>query len=176
MTTGLGTPRGLALDVSAGKLYWADSSTDKIQRANLDGSDIEDLVTEGLLSPRGLALAWIPSADNQVPFLEPLADRTAATGDSLTLELTGSDPDGDALTYTATSGDEAVATVEASDSLVTLRLLAVGETAVTVTARDPSGLQATQNLHRHRAGLQRAPARRALALLERRAHRPHPAR
>ena len=142
MTTGLGTPRGLALDVSAGKLYWADSSTDKIQRANLDGSEIEDLVTEGLLSPRGLALARTAAGDNQAPELEPLADRTAATGDSLTLELTGSDPDGDALTYTASSGDEAVATAEAADSLVTLRLLAVGETAITVTARDPGGLQA----------------------------------
>ena len=144
VTTGLGTLRGLALDVSAGKLYWADSSTDKIQRANLDGSDTEDLVTEGLLSPRGLALARTLSTDNQAPALEPLADRTAAIGDSLTLALAGSDPDGDALTYTASSGDEAVATAEAADSLVTLRLLAVGETAVTVTARDPGGLQATR--------------------------------
>ena len=144
VTTGLGTPGGLALDAAAGKLYWADSRTDRIQRANLDGSEIEDLVTEGLLSPRGLALARTPSADNQAPELEPLADRTAATGDSLTLELTGSDPDGDALTYTAFSGDEGVATAEAADSLVTLHLLAVGETAVTVTARDPGGLEATR--------------------------------
>ena len=144
VTTGLGTPRGLALDVSAGKLYWADSSTDRIQRSNLDGSEVEDLVTEGLRSPRGLALARTLSTDNQAPALEPLADRTAAIGDSLTLALAGSDPDGDALTYTASSGDEAVATVETADSLVTLRLLAVGETAVTVTARDPGGLQATR--------------------------------
>ena len=144
VTTGLGTPRGLALDVSAGKLYWADSSTDRIQRANLDGSEIEDLVTEGLRSPRGLALARTLSTDNQAPFLEPLADRTAATGDSLSFELAGSDPDGDALTYTASSSQEEIATAEAADSLVTLRLLAVGETAVTVTARDPGGLEATQ--------------------------------
>ena len=34
--------------------------------------------------------------------------------------------------------------MEAADSLVTIRLLAVGETAVTVTARDPGGLQATR--------------------------------
>ncbi len=144
VTSGLRTPRGLALDTAAGKLYWADSSSDRIQRSNLDGSEIEDLVTEGLRSPRGLALARTPSADNQAPELEPLADRTAATGDSLTLELAGSDPDGDALTYTASSGDEAVATVEAADSLVTLRLLSVGETSVTVIARDPGGLQATR--------------------------------
>ena len=144
VTTGLGTPRGLAVDVSAGKLYWADSSTDRIQRSNLDGSEVEDLVTEGLLSPRGLVLARTASADNQAPELEPLTDRTAATGDSLILELTGSDPDGDALTYTASSGDEAVATVEVADSLLTLRLLSVGETTVTVAAGDPGGLQASR--------------------------------
>ena len=30
--------------------------TEKIQRANLDGSNVEDLVTQGLSSPRGIAL------------------------------------------------------------------------------------------------------------------------
>ena len=37
-------------------MYWTDLSTDKIQRANLDGSDIEDLVTRGLESASGIAL------------------------------------------------------------------------------------------------------------------------
>ena len=36
------------------KLYWTDWSTDKIQRANLDGSNIEDLVTA--VSPLAIAL------------------------------------------------------------------------------------------------------------------------
>ena len=36
-------------------LYWTDSGTDRIQRANLDGSGVEDLVT-GLRNPSGLAL------------------------------------------------------------------------------------------------------------------------
>ena len=38
------------------KLYWTDAGTDKIQRSNLDGSDVEDLVITGLDSPRGIAL------------------------------------------------------------------------------------------------------------------------
>ena len=38
------------------KLYWTDWGTDKIQRANLDGSGIEDLVTNGLDGPNSLAL------------------------------------------------------------------------------------------------------------------------
>ena len=57
VTTGLSTPRELALDVDAGKMYWTDQTApDKIQRANLDGSQVEDLVTAGLVGPAGLAL------------------------------------------------------------------------------------------------------------------------
>ena len=41
---------------SRGKMYWTDAATDKIQRANLDGSRIEDLVTTGLDEPAALSL------------------------------------------------------------------------------------------------------------------------
>ena len=41
---------------STPKMYWPDSVTDKIQRANLDGSNVEDLVTTGLSDPDGIAL------------------------------------------------------------------------------------------------------------------------
>ena len=40
-------------------MYWTDSGPDKIQRANLDGSNIEDLVKLGYRlygGPRGIAL------------------------------------------------------------------------------------------------------------------------
>jgi sugar lactone lactonase YvrE len=40
--------RTIALDLSNGRMYWADSFVaSKIQRANLDGTDVEDLVTFG---------------------------------------------------------------------------------------------------------------------------------
>ena len=38
VTSGLGSPRGIALDVAGGKMYWTDWGTEKIQRANLDGT------------------------------------------------------------------------------------------------------------------------------------------
>ena len=38
------------------KMYWADAGTHKIQRANLDGSDIADVATRALYSPLGIAL------------------------------------------------------------------------------------------------------------------------
>ncbi len=37
-------------------MYWMDRGTDKIQRSNLDGSGVEDLVTTNLAAPVGIAL------------------------------------------------------------------------------------------------------------------------
>ena len=53
---GLESPNGIALDVAAGKMYWTDSVADRIQRANLGGSQVETLVSTGLESPFGIAL------------------------------------------------------------------------------------------------------------------------
>ena len=49
-------PVGIALDVGRGKMYWTDENWDMILRANLDGSQVEPLVTTGLKRPVGIAL------------------------------------------------------------------------------------------------------------------------
>ena len=41
---------------AGGKMYWTDPDTAKIQRADLDGMNVEDLVTTGLDAPLGIAL------------------------------------------------------------------------------------------------------------------------
>ena len=46
----------LPLNTTAQKMYWTDEDTGKIQRANLDGSNIEDLVTTELETPEAIAL------------------------------------------------------------------------------------------------------------------------
>ena len=54
--------------IPTGKIYWTDSGTgnptpmqdDKIQRANLDGSNPEALITCGLINPQGIALMLTP--------------------------------------------------------------------------------------------------------------------
>ena len=64
VTVGLSHPLGMALDVAGGKMYWTNTSFwpgpwpghDKIQRANLDGTNVEDLVTTGLTTAHGIAL------------------------------------------------------------------------------------------------------------------------
>jgi len=37
-------------------MYWTDLLAAKIQRADLDGANVEDLVTTGLSAPEGIAL------------------------------------------------------------------------------------------------------------------------
>ena len=56
----LDMPGSIALDPTAGKMYWTDDGTEgesdgRIQRADLDGSNVEDLVSE-LDDPVGIAL------------------------------------------------------------------------------------------------------------------------
>ena len=55
------------------------------------------------------------------------------------------DPDGDALTYRATSTPAGVASVTVLGSTVTVAPVAVGTSTVQVTATDPDGLSATQS-------------------------------
>ncbi len=54
--TGLNTPIGIAVDGYNNQLYWVDAGMDKIKRAKLDGSSIEDLVTGGMVTPEDVEL------------------------------------------------------------------------------------------------------------------------
>jgi len=49
----LNSPQGIAVDAAGGKIYW--TARGKIQRANLNGRNIQDVVT-GLATPVGIAL------------------------------------------------------------------------------------------------------------------------
>lgn len=51
---GLLFPWGIAVDANAGKLYWGDGGTQSISRANLDGSNVETVVSG--VAVQGIAL------------------------------------------------------------------------------------------------------------------------
>ncbi|XP_052436988.1 nidogen-2 isoform X7 [Carassius gibelio] len=54
INTALTSPEGLAIDVVRRKLFWVDSTSDKIETANLDGSDRRVLFDTDLVNPRAI--------------------------------------------------------------------------------------------------------------------------
>ena len=69
-------------------------------------------------------------------------------GESVTLDLSSyfSDPDGNPLTYAASSGNDGVATASVVGNSMTIRGVATGTATVTATATDPGWLAATQGI------------------------------
>ena len=71
--TGINKPYAIAVDPTGEKLYWGDTHTGKIQRANLDGSAQEDIVTSGLQQIEtidvdyiGHKIYWSDSEENRI--------------------------------------------------------------------------------------------------------------
>lgn len=56
LLSGLGSPNGLAVDISSGKIYWIESDTNSLHRANLDGSASQTLDDTNLVNPQGIGL------------------------------------------------------------------------------------------------------------------------
>eukprot|EP00058_Branchiostoma_floridae_P007928 XP_002593416.1 hypothetical protein BRAFLDRAFT_70804 [Branchiostoma floridae] len=54
--SGLDSPQSIAVDWVSHNLYWADTGTDRIEVARLDGSSRKVLVWQDLKSPWSLAL------------------------------------------------------------------------------------------------------------------------
>ena len=75
-----------------------------------------------------------------------LPDRQLSAGVHLEVDVAGAfrDPDGDPLTYTATSSTPRAVTVSAAGAGVTLTAVSEGTAAIRVTAADPGGLSAVQ--------------------------------
>ena len=87
-----------------------------------------------------------------VPNRSPVAvrvidDATVAVGDSVNFNLAAyfDDPDGDALSYSVSSSDVAVASLSVLGTVLQVRGVAKGMTTVMVVATDPEGLVARQS-------------------------------
>ncbi len=88
-----------------------------------------------------------PPPTNRAPVIESVIPaRAVVAGDSVAVRVSPhfSDPDKDALTYTASSSARTVATVRASNDTVWVRGVSKGSADVTVAAADPRGLSVSQ--------------------------------
>ena len=89
----------------------------------------------------------VAEANNSPNTVGPIPAQTVAMGATLTMNLNTyfNDIDGDALTYTVTSSNTAVATVGVSSTTLTVTPVAAGTATITLTGTDPGGLSATHD-------------------------------
>ena len=108
-------------------------------------------ITVTVIDPDGLSATQTFTVTVVQPNSAPVAvgtieNRRSSPGWTITFNVSSnfSDPDGDTLTYTASSDDTAIATVSISAGEVSLKMIAVGTATITITVTDPGGLTATQ--------------------------------
>ena len=89
----------------------------------------------------------VTNVNERPTLVSGIADRTMTAGTTATISLshTFSDPDGDALSYTARSSNTRVATTTVSGSTLSLAAISAGSATITVTAFDGGGLSATNH-------------------------------
>ena len=90
----------------------------------------------------------VTAVQNQAPQpVGTIPDATVKLGEEISVDVEPyfTDPDGDDLTYSVSSSDNTIATVEVSGGTVQVKGQAEGDATITVTARDPGGLTATQS-------------------------------
>ncbi|MDE2662881.1 MAG: hypothetical protein OXI39_07750 [Gemmatimonadota bacterium] len=138
--------------------YGAASSDTLVAEAAVSGARLILIAVS-----RGAASATVTASDGRggeaslsfsvtVPNLAPtpvseIASRTLVTGGTETIDVSGyfTDPEGDALTYSAASSDPLVAGVSVAGSELTMVGLSRGTAEATVTARDHEEAEARQS-------------------------------
>ena len=96
LITSVDTPNGLAIDAVNRKIYWAERGSRKVQRADLDGTNIEDIVAfTGFENPYSVAL---DVANNRL-FISDSSEDLVWTADLEGNNLTAFPEDGMALDY-----------------------------------------------------------------------------
>ncbi|MCY3943065.1 MAG: Ig-like domain-containing protein, partial [Gemmatimonadetes bacterium] len=136
-------------------MYGASSSNTSIATVSVSGATAQvtavaagnATVTVTATDPGGLFAnqTFTVTVPNRAPVAgEPIEDIEVVVGEVAQADVSSnfSDPDGDALSYTATPSDAGVATASVSGSAVTVTGVSLGTANARVTATDPGGLSA----------------------------------
>ena len=126
----------VAIAEALASLQYIDPTTGTDRTYQVTASVAGGETTRSAPTPAGPRENRPPTAVGELP------DRTLGVGDpalSIDVSTVFSDPDGDALTYTAVSSAETVVTVAVSGAEITLMPLAAGDATVTVKATDADG-------------------------------------
>lgn len=153
LTAHFSDPDGDELDFSA------ESSEPAVATARTAGATLvvvplapgRTTVTVTATDPEGLTVAQEFDVSAMYPNRAPVAEGMIAnrvihvgSTDSLDVSSYFSDPDGDSLSYTATTSRRIRVTVAVHGSTIALTAVSLGNSAITITARDPDGLRASQ--------------------------------
>ena len=145
-----------------GLTYSASSTRPSIATASMSGANLTvtgvadgtATVTVTAADPAGLTatqrVTVTVRAGNRAPeTVGTIPAQTLAPDGETSLDVSSyfRDPDGDGLTYSASSNNTAVATASMSGTTLTVAGVAAGSATVTVTAADPDGLTATQRVN-----------------------------
>ena len=130
-----------------------DVATATIERATLTvrtSATGEATITVTATDPGDLSAqqSFTVTVENRSPVAtSAIPDQTLNERTSRTFGMSShfEDPDGDPLTYTASTSNSRVATVRVSRSIVTVRGVLGGKAEITVTATDPDGASVAQS-------------------------------
>lgn len=108
-------------------------------------------VTVTAQDPGGMSaqLTFTVTVPNQAPVAaDAVPAQSIFVGDTASVDVSAyfNDPDGDALSYSLANSDATAVSVSVAGSVVSLTAITQGMSTVTVTARDPDGLSAQQNI------------------------------
>ena len=138
-------------------VYSAVSSNPAVATVGMSGSTVTvaavakgtTRVTVTAEDPGGLAATqkFQATVPNRAPEAgDPIPDRDVFVGDTATVDASRhfADPDGDALTFAASTPDASVAQVSVSGKTVRIVALSQGSATVTVTSTDSEGLSSAE--------------------------------
>jgi len=101
----------------------------------ITGTEDSSLATNFLLDDFALTTG---TGNTQAPSVTAPGNQTSAVGQAVSLQIQASDPQGDALTYTATGLPPGLS-INTSTGKITGAPTTAGTSSVTVTAKDPAG-------------------------------------